>query len=96
MPKDKQPLNSRLKSFVSKFGADAFPTDGKVLFCKYCVVKVGSEKRFNVTQHLNIDKHRKPIIRKKKPRCIESQKVQQLVSNTKKSYFNKDLCFTML
>jgi len=44
MPKDKQPLSSRLKSYLSEFGVDVFSTDGKVLYCKYCDVKVGCEK----------------------------------------------------
>jgi len=97
MPKDKQPLSSRLNSFVSEFGACTFSTDGKVLYCKYCDVKVGSEKRFNVTQHINTDKHKKSVMRKEKNKNIfKLQKVQQLVSNSKKSSFNKDLCSAML
>jgi len=97
MPKDKQPLSSRLKCFVSEFGACTFSTDGKVLYCKYCDVKVGSEKRFNVTQHINTDKHKNAIMRKEKTQnTLELKKVQQLVSNSKKSSFNKDLCSAML
>lgn len=38
---------------------------------QYCDVKVGSEKRFNVMQHFNTDKHKKSIMRKeKKPTFI--------------------------
>jgi len=67
MPKDKQPLSSRLKSYFSEFGVHVFSTDGKVLYCKYCDVRVGREKRFNVTQRLlNTDKHKNSIIRKGK------------------------------
>lgn len=91
MPKDKQPLSSRLKCFVSEFGACTFSTDRKVLYCKYCDVEVGSQKRFNVTQHINTDKHKKSTMRKKKNQNVhELGKVQQLVSNSKKSSFNKD------
>lgn len=41
-----------------EFGACTFSTDGKVLYRKYYDVKVGSEKRFNVTQHTNTDKQK--------------------------------------
>jgi hypothetical protein len=66
MPKNKQHLSSRLKCFVSEFGARTFSTNGKVLYCNYCEVKVKSEKRFNVTQHINTDKHKNSIKRKEK------------------------------
>jgi len=97
MPKVKQHLSSRLNCFVSEFGARMFSTDGKVLYCNYCDVKVGSEKRFNVTQHINTDKHKNSVKRKEKNQnALKLGKVQQLVSNSKKSSFNKDLCFVML
>jgi len=50
MPKDERSLSSRLKSYSSEFGVDAFSSP---VPCKYCDVKVAREKRFNVTQHLN-------------------------------------------
>jgi len=82
---------------VSEFGARMFSTDGKVLYCNYCDVKVGSEIRFNVTQHINTDKHKNSVKRKEKNQnALELGKVQQLVSNSKKSSFNKDLCSEML
>jgi hypothetical protein len=40
--------NVRLHSFVQEFGEKYFTTDGKILFCKLCEVKVMAEKRFTV------------------------------------------------
>ncbi|XP_022174909.1 uncharacterized protein LOC111036924 [Myzus persicae] len=80
MSKVKQHLSSRLNCFVSEFGARMSSTDGKVLYCNYCDVKVGSEKRFNVTQHINTDKHKNFVKRKEKNQnALELGKVQQLV-----------------
>lgn len=64
MLKEKYSLKSQLNSYLSKFDVNVFSTDGKVLYCKYCNVKVGYETRFNVLQHLTTDKHKKSIIRK--------------------------------
>ncbi|KAF0710125.1 CGG triplet repeat-binding protein 1-like, partial [Aphis craccivora] len=52
--------------FFYDLGNKNCSTDGKVLYCKYCDVKVGSEKQFNVTQHINTDKHKKSVMRKEK------------------------------
>ncbi|CAI6343362.1 unnamed protein product [Macrosiphum euphorbiae] len=87
MSKDKQLFGSRLKSFVSEFSASAFLIDGKVLYCKYSDIKVGSEKRFNVTLYIDTENNRNPIMRKEKNQNLfESRKVQHLVSNSKKAF----------
>jgi hypothetical protein len=56
MPKIKSTLGSRLRNFVSEFGADIFSMDGMMLFCKVCNVTVASEKKFTI-QHISRDKH---------------------------------------
>ncbi|KAF0707596.1 PC4 and SFRS1-interacting protein isoform X1, partial [Aphis craccivora] len=64
MPKIKSTVGSRLRSFVSEFGANIFFTDGMVLFCKVCNVAVASEKKFTIQQHISRDKHARGIQRK--------------------------------
>jgi hypothetical protein len=46
MPKVKCSDSVRLRGFVQEFGEKYFTTDGKILFCKLCAVKVTAEKRF--------------------------------------------------
>jgi hypothetical protein len=42
---------------VAEFSEQIFASDGVVLFCKMCEIKVNSDKRFYVTQHLKTEKH---------------------------------------
>jgi len=88
MPKEKQSLASRLNSYVSEFSecsGTVFTTDGKILYCKLCDSKVGSDRKFNVKQHIDTDKHKAAIIRKQSKNKFDLQKTQQqLLSNTKK------------
>lgn len=65
MPKVKCSTASRLRAFVQEFGHNIFSTDGLVLFCKICNVKVTAEKRFAVQQHLSRDKHINGVERSK-------------------------------
>lgn len=95
MPKEKSTKAYRLRNFVIEFGESVFSTDNLILFCKICNVKVASEKRFSIIQHLKTDKHIRSAAR------LENNKtnnVQQLVTNQKSklSEFNSDLCKTLL
>lgn len=57
---------------------------------------MGSDKRFNVFQHLKTDKHSRAV---KRNENIKNKVTQQLVSNSdlgNKSSFNKDLCKALL
>lgn len=83
------PKNS-LGSFVKEFGKDVLSSDGKVLFCKLCEVKVSANKRFLVIQHLKTEKLDHAINRTK---IREQSTVQLLITqNTnKKNDFNYDL-----
>lgn len=67
MPKVQKSTNSRLQSFVSEF-KDTFTSDGYV--CVLCEKKVGSDKRFNVIQHLKTDKHCRAVKRNEKKKKI--------------------------
>lgn len=92
MPKCKSSCSIRLKSFVDEFGKDVFSTDGTVLYCKVCEIKVGSERRFTVEQHSKTAKHIRTADRQKQTQS------QQLISNVvdKKSSFYMDMCRAFL
>lgn len=59
MPKAKSSVSNRLHSFVSEFGNDIISSDGDILFCKVCNVKVSALKRFCIEQHVNREKHKR-------------------------------------
>jgi hypothetical protein len=41
----------KLRGFVKEFGEKYFTTDGIILFCKLCKVKVTAEKCFTAEKH---------------------------------------------
>jgi hypothetical protein len=93
MPKIKQNLSNRLQTYVNLYGPKIFLIDKSVLFCKICEVKVSSDKKFNVSQHIKSDKHIKGLaqyeyqVNRKQPQLLIA------TSNiSKKLSFNKDLC----
>src|SRR5215468_11344394 len=55
--------SGKLRGFVKEFGEKYFSTDGIILFCKLCEVKVTAEKRFTVQQHCNTAKHKSCVNR---------------------------------
>lgn len=63
MTKAKLSISSRLHSYVSEYGNDIFSSDGKVLFCKVCNVKVSALKQFTVEQYINRKKHTRGVER---------------------------------
>lgn len=65
MPKEKSSVATRLKNYVSEFG-NIFKTDNKILFCTVCNIKIASDKRFSVTQHIATEKHRRGVNRVEK------------------------------
>lgn len=88
MPKVKQNHNSKLKKYVSEFGENIFSTDGLILYCKICDVKVSSEKKFHIQQHIGRDKHKNALAK-----IENSKKIQPFINkNIIKSDFNYDLC----
>lgn len=46
MPEVKSLTSDRLRLYVNEFGKDVFSTDGIILFCKICEVKVLPEKNY--------------------------------------------------
>ncbi|XP_025198504.1 uncharacterized protein LOC112603549 [Melanaphis sacchari] len=93
MPKVKQNLSYRLQTYVNLYGPNIFSIDKSVLFCKICEIKVNSDKKFNVSQHIKSDKHIKGLARYEYQINRKQQQLLTATSNiSKKSSFNKDLC----
>lgn len=93
MPKIKPSKAAHLRKIISEFGEDIFSTDGQILFCKICEVKVAGDKRFTVQQHVGRDKHVRGI------QNISKRKTSQMLlaqnASTSKgtsSKFYQDLC----
>lgn len=57
MPEVKSLTSHRLRLYVNEFGKDIFSTDGTILFCRVCEVKVSSEKKNTILQHISREKH---------------------------------------
>lgn len=94
MPKEKQSVCGRLRSYVIEFGPDTFSIVGNNLFCKICEIRISSEKKFNVSQHISTDKHQKALKRHKDQ---EQKKKQTLLTSLPtKSTFNADLCEALM
>jgi len=53
----------KLQQLVTNFGENIFSTDSKIVFCKVCEIKVASEKRFRLVQHINTEKHKASLLR---------------------------------
>lgn len=94
MPKPKQSLACRLRAYVREFGDNIFTTDGTVLYCKICDIKVSSEKKFNVSQHIARDKHIIGLEKKNQQKISTTQTLLNGPSTA--STFNYDLCKALL
>jgi hypothetical protein len=57
MPEVKALTSHRLRLYVDEFGKDVFFTDGTILFCRICEVKVLPQKKITILQHISLDKH---------------------------------------
>jgi len=91
MPKISATTSSKLNKFVAEYKG-IFSTDGLVLFCLKCNVKVNGEKRFTVIQHLSTGKHKSAV-----QRTNLLEKNQTLISNaTSKSPFFQEMCYAMV
>jgi hypothetical protein len=90
----------RLRGFVKEFGEKYFTTDGIILFCKLCEVKVTAEKRFTVQQHCNTAKHKSCVNREfaaESRQRLLFEKSHSSSSILGSAYeFSKDLCKIMV
>lgn len=92
----KMPKNTNIQKYLREYG-DVFSSDGSVLFCQVCEVKVNSEKKFTVTQHIKTNKHEMLAARQKASKSSFKNKQQLLTATSnKKSNFSKDLCKALM
>ncbi|KAJ4431285.1 hypothetical protein ANN_19882 [Periplaneta americana] len=97
MPKVKESASVKLKAFVSKYGENIFSTDGRILFCKICDVRVAAEKKkFTIEQHMSREKHKRDLQRFENKSSVNLQ--QMLLGDTcsKFSPFCEKLCEAFL
>lgn len=92
MPKVKLSNSGRLQSFVNEFRNEFISTDNRILFCKACEKKVGSEKRFQVLQHINTSKHKELVIKKRETENKPKQKQLAECLGSRLTQFSSDLC----
>jgi len=85
--------NLKFKKIVSEFDENVLMTDGNIIFSKLCEVKINSDKKYNVQQHMGREKHKKAL---KKPEAAKHNAVQPFVQQFCKSDFNADLCSVLL
>ena len=100
MPKVKSLVSEKLRCYVREFGENTFSSDGVILFCKLCEVKVAAEKRFTVQQHCNTAKHNNCLNRQStsdiRQRLLSQNSDGTLTSSRNTSEFSKDLCSMMV
>lgn len=96
MPKIKKSTSSRLSGYVNEFGRDVFTTDGTILLCKICNIKVAAEKKFSIQQHTSREKHINGLNLMKKKNEKPQQLLNNVLNNDKTNIFNKELCMAML
>lgn len=88
--------NTRIRQYITEFGEKVFSSDGTILFCKFCETKINTDRRYLVTQHLKMEKHKSAEKRKQDQMTNKSQQLVGTAMTSKKSSFNHDLCNTLL
>ena len=100
MPKVKCSSSVKLRGFIKEFGDKYFSTDGEILFCKMCEVKVTADKRFTVQQHCNTVKHKSCVNREftteSRQRLLFEKSSSSSPKSGNASEFSKDLCTMMV
>jgi hypothetical protein len=73
MPKDKSSLPGCPRNYVREFGENIFPTDGQIILCKLCEIKISHDKRYSIIQHIKTEKHLKSVnLQQNKQRNFQS------------------------
>jgi len=88
MSKVKCSDTARLYTFILEIGEDVFSTDGLVILCKICGVKIAFKKKFTLKQHIASGKHvralynaRKLKIRQQHKNLSQTQKNHRSMKN---------------
>ncbi|PSN53918.1 hypothetical protein C0J52_02454 [Blattella germanica] len=95
MPKIRGTSSARLTNLQKEFSDDLISTDNRILLCGACEKTIGSEKRFQIIQHINTAKHKENLTSKlanKEP--VQKQLLECLGSNV--SEFSYNLCQAFL
>ena len=85
------PKISQTRKFVLEFGENVFSTDGTILFCKICEVKVNCEKGFTVTQDVKTNKHERLLNRQRNSLKVSTTQQFLSSSTSKKCEFSIQL-----
>lgn len=100
MPKVKSSVREKLRCYIREFGEKIFSTDGVILYCQLCEVKVTAEKRFTVQQHCNTAKHKNCLNRQfaseSRQLLLFQNSADISTSSRNTSEFSKDLCSMMV
>ena len=86
--------SQKLKRYVKEFGNNIFSTNGIIIRCDVCDAKVNADKRFQLTQHVQTDKHQFNLKKKndsnyKKQLILSDEMFKESSLNDE---FNKELC----
>lgn len=92
MPKVKSNSSSKIRAFVAEFPG-IFKSDGDILYCKCCNIRVNHDQRGTVVQHLNTNKHKNSA---KTNSAQQSLLTTQLGNTLRKSEFQFDLAKALL
>jgi hypothetical protein len=87
-------LACHLRAHEREFGDNIFTTDGTILNCKICDLKVAGEKKFKVSQHVALDKHMMGIQKRNQQKRSTTQTLLNGPSTA--TTFNCDLCKALL
>jgi hypothetical protein len=88
MPKVRSSKTCKAIKYVSEFPNEHLQSDGQILYCAACEKSIAIEQRFQVTQHLQTNKHKENKNRKLKFKQNFFSITSSSVSNT----INIDLC----
>lgn len=90
MPKAKPITSVRLKTFVKLFGENQLETDDRVLMCRICSKRIGSDRKEQVSRHISSAKHQELLRRRS-----QKQKLYSTASAPVEKHVNSffyDLC----
>jgi hypothetical protein len=84
----------RLSNYIEEFGEEIFKVDENVLYCKPCDKTIigAADRRCVVTQHLETDRHRYRLNRKRTSKQSILNQFTAPTQEFKQAIFNKMLC----
>lgn len=57
MPRNRNSLKIKLKKYINIYGKDVLQTDGDSLICRVCSIKLNSDRKSQIDQHLLTKTH---------------------------------------